>query len=65
VSSYLEVLDAQRQLFDAQLALANAVRDEFTSAVQLYRALGGGWQEPEPATPAQEAPAEKAKPPAR
>ena len=65
VSSYLEVLDAQRQLFDAQLALATAVRDELTSAVQLYRALGGGWQQQEPATPAQEAPAEPTKPAAR
>jgi multidrug efflux system outer membrane protein len=45
VSSYLEVLDAQRQQFDAQLALASATRDELTSAVQLYRALGGGWQQ--------------------
>jgi multidrug efflux system outer membrane protein len=52
VSSYLEVLDAQRQQFDAQLALANAVRDELTSAVQLYRALGGGWQQQEAAPPA-------------
>jgi multidrug efflux system outer membrane protein len=69
VSSYLEVLDAQRQQFDAQLALANAVRDELTSAVQLYRALGGGWLQqegapagaaPEAAPPADKAPAEKA-----
>ena len=64
VSSYLEVLDAQRQQFDAQLALANAVRDELASAVQLYRALGGGWQQQEGAAqpapagaPAQPAPA--------
>jgi multidrug efflux system outer membrane protein len=48
VSSYLEVLDAQRQLFDAQLALASATRDELSSVVQLYRALGGGWQQGEP-----------------
>jgi multidrug efflux system outer membrane protein len=52
VSSYLEVLDAQRQQFDAQLSFALAVRDELTSAVQLYRALGGGWQQQEPAPPA-------------
>jgi outer membrane protein, multidrug efflux system len=51
VSSYLEVLDAQRQQFDAQLSLATAVRDELASVVQLYRALGGGWQQQEPATP--------------
>ena len=42
------MLDAQRQQFDAQLALANAVRDELTSVVQLYRALGGGWQQEAP-----------------
>ncbi len=44
VSSYFEVLDAQRQLFDAQLGLARAQRDELASVVLLYRALGGGWQ---------------------
>ncbi len=48
VSSYLEVLDAQRQQFDAQLSLASTVRDQLTSVVQLYRALGGGWQQQEP-----------------
>jgi multidrug efflux system outer membrane protein len=49
VSSYLEVLDAQRRLFDSQLNLAVATRDELAAAVQLYRALGGGWQQPAPA----------------
>ena len=44
VSSYLEVLDAQRTLFDAQVGLARTQRDELLSTVQLYRALGGGWQ---------------------
>ncbi len=43
VSSYLEVLDTERQLFDAELQLVLARRDEFVSVVQLYRALGGGW----------------------
>jgi multidrug efflux system outer membrane protein len=52
VSTYLEVLDAQRQQYDAQLNLADAVRDELTSVVQLYRALGGGWREVEPLAPA-------------
>lgn len=51
VSTYLEVLDAQRSLFDAQLTLANALRDELASVVQLYRALGGGWQHVEPVQP--------------
>jgi len=37
------VLDAERDLFDAQLALARLQRDELLNIVQLYRALGGGW----------------------
>ena len=52
VSSYFEVLDAQRQAFNAQLDLAHTERDELTSLVLLYRALGGGWQlEEEPPPP--------------
>jgi multidrug efflux system outer membrane protein len=43
VTSYLEVLDTERQLFDAELALAQAQRDELLALVRLYRALGGGW----------------------
>jgi multidrug efflux system outer membrane protein len=31
-------------LFDAELNLAQARRDELLSVVQLYKALGGGWQ---------------------
>jgi outer membrane protein TolC len=44
VDSYLQVLDAERNLFDAELVLAQVQRDELLSVVQLYRALGGGWQ---------------------
>jgi multidrug efflux system outer membrane protein len=43
VSSYLEVLDTERQLFDAELQQAQAQRDELLAVVRLYRALGGGW----------------------
>jgi len=43
VTSYLEVLDTERQLFDAELALAQAQRDELLAVVRIYRALGGGW----------------------
>ena len=43
VSSYLEVLDTERQYFDAEIALVEAKRDESLSVIQLYRALGGGW----------------------
>lgn len=44
-TTYLEVLDGQRSLFDAELTLAQARGSEYQSLVQLYRALGGGWQE--------------------
>jgi multidrug efflux system outer membrane protein len=44
VSSYLEVLDTERQLFEAEIQLVQAKRDEFVAVVQLYKALGGGWQ---------------------
>jgi multidrug efflux system outer membrane protein len=43
-TTYLEVLDGQRSLFAAQLTLAEARGKEYQSLVQLYRALGGGWQ---------------------
>ncbi len=44
VSSYLEVLDTERQLFQAELDLVQAKRDESSSVIQLYKALGGGWK---------------------
>ena len=43
-AAYLEVLDGQRSLYGAQLTLASARGDEYRSLVQLYKALGGGWQ---------------------
>ena len=43
VASYLEVLDAERGLFDAELALSQAQLQQLTAAVQLYKALGGSW----------------------
>jgi multidrug efflux system outer membrane protein len=43
-TTYLEVLDGQRSLFDAELTLATARGNEYQNLVQLYRALGGGWQ---------------------
>jgi multidrug efflux system outer membrane protein len=48
VTSYLEVLDTERQLFDAELQLAQAQRDELLAVVRLYRALGGGWKVDQP-----------------
>ena len=44
VDTLLNALDADRDLFDAQLRLEQVRRDELVSVVQLYRALGGGWQ---------------------
>jgi multidrug efflux system outer membrane protein len=50
VTSYLEVLYNEQELFNSELVLAQARLNELLSVVQLYRALGGGWQ-----TPVQEA----------
>jgi NodT family efflux transporter outer membrane factor (OMF) lipoprotein len=44
LDSYLQVLDAERNLFQAELLLAQLRREELLAVVQLYRALGGGWQ---------------------
>jgi NodT family efflux transporter outer membrane factor (OMF) lipoprotein len=44
LDSYLQVLDAERNLFQGELDLARLRRDELISIVTLYRALGGGWQ---------------------
>ena len=44
VDSLLNALDADRDFFEAQLTLAQIKLDELTAVVQLYRALGGGWQ---------------------
>jgi multidrug efflux system outer membrane protein len=45
VTSYLEVLDSDTRYFDAQLGLAQAQLNERLALVQLYNALGGGWQQ--------------------
>ena len=45
VTSYLEVLDSDTRYFDAQLSLAQAQLNERLDLVQLYNALGGGWQQ--------------------
>jgi len=42
-TSYIEVLDAERSLFNAQLSYAQTQGVVFTSAVSLYKAMGGGW----------------------
>ncbi len=42
ISSYFEVIDAERQLFDSELGLSQTTRALHQAVVQLYRALGGG-----------------------
>jgi multidrug efflux system outer membrane protein len=42
-TSYLEVLTTDTDLYSAQLLRAQASRDEASSLVQVYTALGGGW----------------------
>ncbi|HJS56787.1 MAG TPA: efflux transporter outer membrane subunit [Vicinamibacteria bacterium] len=53
VAAYLEVLDAQRSLFDAELEETQTVGSHLVSLVRLYKALGGGWPS-DPATAAAE-----------
>ena len=47
VIRYIDVLDAQRKFFDAQVEESKAVRNEHLALVGLYKALGGGWDTPE------------------
>ena len=44
MDSYLQVLDSERNLFQGRLNLAQLRLQELLSYVELYRALGGGWQ---------------------
>lgn len=45
VDTLLNALDSDRELFDAELNLSQTKRNELLSLVQLYKALGGGWQQ--------------------
>jgi len=47
IISYLEVLDAQRQLFSAEIDLSENQRTHLLAVIDLYRALGGGWSDDE------------------
>jgi outer membrane protein, multidrug efflux system len=42
-TAYLEVLDAQRSMFNSELDLSTVRRLQLSSYIQLYKALGGGW----------------------
>lgn len=57
VINYLDLLDAQRKYFDAQIGFSNAVRDEYIALVLLYKALGGGWGQVMPDAAAEAVPA--------
>lgn len=48
VASYLDVVQAEQNLFPTELTLAQTIGQQFTSLAQLYRALGGGWKLPPP-----------------
>ena len=56
LANYLDVLIAQRNLFDAELALSGTHRLHLVSIVQLYKALGGGWSPVDENTPASAVP---------
>jgi len=45
-ASYFDVINADRDLFTAELSLSQAYANSLTSLVRLYQALGGGWQAP-------------------
>ncbi len=45
LASYLEILNADQELFNQQIQLAQTEGDELRAYVELYRALGGGWQQ--------------------
>jgi multidrug efflux system outer membrane protein len=51
LSAYFEVLEAQQQLYPAQVLLARTHRDQRVAVVDLYRAMGGGWPAEPPARP--------------
>jgi multidrug efflux system outer membrane protein len=63
-TSYIEVLDAERSLFNAQLQYTQTQQTRLQAMINLYKAMGGGWETAEdagrvepPAPPATEAPA--------
>ncbi|MEJ2516240.1 MAG: efflux transporter outer membrane subunit [Gammaproteobacteria bacterium] len=46
VTSYLEVLDTERSLFSAELSESETLGQYYGAIIQLYKALGGGWESP-------------------
>jgi multidrug efflux system outer membrane protein len=60
VTSYLEVLDSERTLFDASLNASSTLQYRLNSYVDLYKALGGGWISKEEKAAAEQAAAQQA-----
>lgn len=42
--NYIDVLDAQRSYLNAEIDLSYAIRDKYIALIELYKSLGGGWQ---------------------
>jgi multidrug efflux system outer membrane protein len=63
LSSYMEVLEAQQQLYPAENSLSQARLSRLVTLVQLYKALGGGWNLKDPGAWTA-GPAKSAEPPA-
>jgi multidrug efflux system outer membrane protein len=63
LSSYLEILIADQQLFQLELQLAQTRGNQLQALAQLYRALGGGWQPEPPPPPGQPGPMPPPPPP--
>ena len=40
---YMYLMDIERSLFDAELKLSELAQNQLSSTIELYRALGGGW----------------------
>ena len=57
LATYLEILTADQQLFDQEILLAQTRGEELRAFVELYRALGGGWQQEAAAAPVAATPA--------
>jgi multidrug efflux system outer membrane protein len=51
-AAYFEILDAEQQLFPDENTLARTQLNQLLIIVQLYKSLGGGWNQPDPPTPA-------------
>jgi len=47
LANYIEILTADEQLFEQQQLVAQTIGDEMRARSELYRALGGGWQQPQ------------------